>query len=292
MVIVNTRGRNRTMHRVNILAFGDIMGKSDEVASLKKYINSQPAIVFTGDIPNPEVFKALRKDRVLNNDFQGKDIKRYLKEEVEPVEALVKAENEFRSVSNIFRDIHSINKDFCGVFGNADLKRHREKVKIEKNINLVHNRIMNIDSNLQIIGYSGRVLYLFEKDNDDENAFGEDQIYNDLERIFDGTTGKTILITHTPPYGILDKVDEEYIQYARGTYGERAKDGHIGSVGLKKIVDKYDPFLHIFGHVHEGKGVVKTADTVFINVGSLGESSEFVEIGIEGRNVSVTFKKT
>lgn len=48
-----------------------------------------------------------------------------------------------------------------------------------------------------------------------------------------------ILITHSPPYWILDKT----------IYGE-----NVGSKSLSKELTRIRPMLHIFGHIHEGYG--------------------------------------
>jgi len=58
------------------------------------------------------------------------------------------------------------------------------------------------------------------------------------------------LITHGPPYGILDK-----------TYN----NVNAGCKGLLKFVQKMKPKVHIFGHIHEGYGDVKIGDTHFYN---------------------------
>lgn len=52
-----------------------------------------------------------------------------------------------------------------------------------------------------------------------------------------------ILVSHSPPFGILDEVDNE----------------HHGSVSLRDRVKKVKPWLHIFGHIHEcgGQKIVK-----------------------------------
>lgn len=49
-----------------------------------------------------------------------------------------------------------------------------------------------------------------------------------------------VLITHTPPLGILDKV-------ARG---------NVGCEVLKHCVEKVQPKYHIFGHIHESYGIL------------------------------------
>jgi len=59
-----------------------------------------------------------------------------------------------------------------------------------------------------------------------------------------------VLVTHGPPKNILDEVDE-------GT--------NEGCEELEKAVRRVKPKYHIFGHIHEGYGVYKSKDTVFIN---------------------------
>ena len=60
-----------------------------------------------------------------------------------------------------------------------------------------------------------------------------------------------ILITHGPPYGILDKT-------SRGM--------EVGCEELRKRVDALSPRLHVFGHVHESYGRVESRGTLFLNV--------------------------
>lgn len=55
-----------------------------------------------------------------------------------------------------------------------------------------------------------------------------------------------ILITHGPPYGIMDAVHREVF------CGER--DEWVGSVSLLGKVFRTRPKLHVFGHIHEGYG--------------------------------------
>lgn len=67
-----------------------------------------------------------------------------------------------------------------------------------------------------------------------------------------------ILITHSPPYGILDDIDST------------PHDKRMGCPHLLKRVLEIKPKLHVFGHIHEGYGRldVKWNDyrkTVFVN---------------------------
>lgn len=59
-------------------------------------------------------------------------------------------------------------------------------------------------------------------------------------------SGTDILITHGPPFGILDQVSLS----SRG----QGKDRRAGCVDLRNAVERIQPRLHVFGHIHEGYG--------------------------------------
>jgi len=69
-------------------------------------------------------------------------------------------------------------------------------------------------------------------------------------------TNTDILITHGPPFGILDKT----------TRGEKT-----GCKELLKKVYNVKPKIHVFGHIHEDYGVLKNDDITFINASLLNE---------------------
>jgi Icc-related predicted phosphoesterase len=62
--------------------------------------------------------------------------------------------------------------------------------------------------------------------------------------------GTDVLITHGPPFGILDWT-------ARG---ER-----VGCEDLLEAVRRVKPRLHVFGHIHEGYGEHEQDGTRFVN---------------------------
>lgn len=53
-------------------------------------------------------------------------------------------------------------------------------------------------------------------------------------------TETNVLVTHGPPFGILDKEE---------IWGE-----HMGCLQLNKAVQRVRPRLHVFGHIHGGRG--------------------------------------
>ena len=63
--------------------------------------------------------------------------------------------------------------------------------------------------------------------------------------------GIDILITHTPPYGILDL--------------PTSRANHLGCPYLLEEMKRIRPRLHVFGHVHASHGSNKTQATQYIN---------------------------
>lgn len=64
-------------------------------------------------------------------------------------------------------------------------------------------------------------------------------------------TGLDILITHGPPYRVLDVTSH-------------TKE-HVGCRELLAAIQRTKPKLHVVGHIHEGHGVAKCHDTVVAN---------------------------
>lgn len=75
-------------------------------------------------------------------------------------------------------------------------------------------------------------------------------------------TGVDVLVTHGPPYGILDLTP----------HGE-----HVGCELLAKVVTgRVEPRLHVFGHVHGPGGTQrKIGKTLFVNAAILDEGYRY-----------------
>lgn len=70
-----------------------------------------------------------------------------------------------------------------------------------------------------------------------------------------------ILITHGPPYGHGDYVPRD--------------NRVVGCLELLKRVKEIQPKLHIFGHIHEGRGITRSDEipgTIFINASIVDRS--------------------
>ena len=86
--------------------------------------------------------------------------------------------------------------------------------------------------------------------------FMEDCMSGKQEQLYAAIPEYTdVLVTHTPPYGILDR------------------DGSIlyGSRVLLERVSTIRPCLHLFGHIHKAHGMTNDGMTVFSNAAIMDE---------------------
>lgn len=87
-----------------------------------------------------------------------------------------------------------------------------------------------------------------------------DEIRAHWERIPESLS---ILITHGPPNGILDRTSYRLAQ------GES-----VGCEHLADAVFRRKPKLHVFGHIHEGHGVIEKNGTIFVNASIMDKDYE------------------
>jgi len=97
----------------------------------------------------------------------------------------------------------------------------------------VHGRRINIGS-FNFVGYQYTLPFMggvHEK--------SEDEIEKDLALLEAEISSTTVLVTHGPAYGTLDRVHT----------GQ-----HVGSTSLRDLVRRTAPRAHIHGHIHQAFG--------------------------------------
>lgn len=205
-------------------------------------------------------------------------------------------------INKIFLEIQKRIKLY-GILGNSD---HRDLVNLIPKIEMndIHNRLIKI-GNYYLLGYQGRPFSVDESTKGNSldvfgrpfiqralgcNAWPEEKAYYDLsEKLKETDPRKVILVTHYPPYKILDKTRSKFLKWAMASYGEKAKTGNIGSIAFRKILEDYPVFLHVFSHLHEGKGMKKFNETTCVNTGSLEEHKEVCKIEIKKLKIKIKF---
>jgi len=96
-----------------------------------------------------------------------------------------------------------------------------------------------------------------------------------LEELLEGLASKVkrirdaIFCLHAPPYNtpidLAPLLDNSLKPVIAG--GELVMT-HVGSMAVRKVIEKYQPLLGLHGHIHEAKGAVKIGRTLCLNAGS------------------------
>jgi Icc-related predicted phosphoesterase len=142
---------------------------------------------------------------------------------------------------------------------------HKTKIVIAGN----HDRLFQVNPLICSREFSEDVIYLQDTEVivDGLKYYGSpwqpcfyDWAFNaqrgaDIKRYWDLIPeGTDVLVTHGPPYGILDHMSEGYDAFKP-----------LGCEELLKAVERVKPRLHIFGHIHSGYGDDTNGQTIFVN---------------------------
>jgi Icc-related predicted phosphoesterase len=88
----------------------------------------------------------------------------------------------------------------------------------------------------------------------------------ELKAVWDRIPAETsILLTHGPPHGVLDRVDRLVGRVVGAATGQGR---HVGCEELLRAVERVRPRFHFFGHIHESYGREERNGTTFLNAAS------------------------
>ncbi|WP_294970361.1 metallophosphoesterase [uncultured Methanosphaera sp.] len=157
--------------------------------------------------------------------------------------------------------------------GNCDPKNANELLD-KSNIINIHDNTSNI-GDIELVGFGGSNPTPF----DTPNEFSDEILYNELSKYKDVlcSDSYTILVTHAPPLNTnADKIES---------------GAHVGSEGIRKIIEETQPTLNVCGHVHESIGQDKIGDTVVVNPGDAANGHacllELTDEDIKNKNVNI-----
>lgn len=172
-----------------------------------------------------------------------------------------------------------------GTQTDAQIKREEKKLRIklphlrreiekQKNFHLVQNQIRNINGlKIGFLDYFTDDSWIKEfGEKDKEKITHAKKGTQKSKRILNwfGKNKIDILVTHIPPYKILDKVN--FPGAPKHWQGK-----HAGSKVVLEYIKKYQPKYVFCGHIHEAKGKAKIGKTTIINAGYNGDC-EVIEI--------------
>lgn len=140
------------------------------------------------------------------------------------------------------KDLADILPDAFFIFGNNDSP---EVVQFLTGCrNYCHAKKIQL-GDWNVVGFGGSNKTPFNT----QFEFDEAEIEKGLEKA--GVDEYTLLFTHAPPYGFFDT----------------APGGmHVGSVAIRKIIDRHKPLLNVCGHMHDLSGNMLHNETMIVKV--------------------------
>ncbi len=146
--------------------------------------------------------------------------------------------------------------------GNNDNKKVVEIM--QSNGFLIHKKRIEIKENYNIVGFGYSNITPFNTPGEME----EEKMYEEMSKL--PIDNKTILLTHCPPKGVLDK--------------------GYGCEAVKKVVQEKTPVLNLFGHIHEITDKKIFNKTICVNLPP-AFSHRFGVVEIEGSLINIYFSE-
>ncbi|MEM2074066.1 MAG: metallophosphoesterase [Nitrososphaeria archaeon] len=99
----------------------------------------------------------------------------------------------------------------------------------------------------------------------------EEDIIAKIEHLLNGNVSEQIIFNiHVPPYGthidLAPKLNEELKPILKP--GGEYEMIHVGSVSVRRAIEKFQPKISFHGHIHESRGVDRIGSTLIFNPGS------------------------
>jgi Icc-related predicted phosphoesterase len=164
--------------------------------------------------------------------------------------------------------------------GNDDMFEIDEVIKQSKHVALAEGKVVQLDEHHEMInaGWSTPTPWSTHREE------SEDRLRQRIQAMIDQLKDvkNSVFNLHDPPYGSgLDEAPE-LTKDLRPAYAGRSLVP-VGSHAVLDLIEKYEPLLGLFGHIHEGKGIRKYKRTLCINPGSMYEQGllhgALVELG-------------
>jgi len=250
---------------MRILAIGDLHGKFPKKLN-KEFIkkNKIDIIISSGDFAINKTSKYIFKYWKQQRERKDKDAN-IPREMVGPKKWDNLILQEVKSSVNIIKKLASLGVPLYFVYGNGDTTEkawyydknypsmEQNGINKIKNINLLEMGSEKING-YEIFGFGCRFTTNIKTQKHRAKIRALEK--KKLDAFFrKRDASKIILLTHETPHMIFDK-----IMFKKSPrYGQ-----HVGDDILKEAIKKYQPYLHICGHMHEYQGMKKIGKALIV----------------------------
>jgi uncharacterized protein len=152
--------------------------------------------------------------------------------------------------------------------GNDDMMELDELILTSKFVQLVEGKCVDLDGRHAMVssGWSNPTpWHTYREETEDKLLDRYEAMLKDLEK-----PENAVFNLHAPPYNSGLDLAPELTDDLRSKYAGNSLVP-VGSRAARSVVEKYQPLLGLFGHIHESKGTARIGRTLCINPGSMYE---------------------
>ncbi|VVB75693.1 Calcineurin-like phosphoesterase [Candidatus Tiddalikarchaeum anstoanum] len=258
---------------MKICAIGDPHGNLNKIKKIP--LKNVGLILLTGDIGNADLARKMaftnieRKNKGLDEIlYSKKDEKKAYMQSYESAIKLVKYLVKFAPVYLISGNVESPDKDTIKQSKEIGLKLpllFKDLSKI-RNIFVINNKLVTIN-HVRILGLKYFIdtswVREFKPSNYKDKLKYAVKETEKVKKILTRFKHVDVLLTHQPPYGVMDKVTSKFAP-------KEWRNKHAGSKTILNYIIKQKPKYVFSGHIHEMEGTKKIGITQVYNLGVCG----------------------
>jgi len=150
--------------------------------------------------------------------------------------------------------------------GNDDPPRIEESIRKGREVEACDEAVVEFEGySMLSLGYSNRTPW------DSPRELDEDDLYTRIEALAEQVPdmSRCVFNLHVPPYDSrLDTAAELDDDFNMVLIGKEPHMIPVGSTGVRRAIERYQPLAALHGHIHESPGMNRIGRTLCVNPGS------------------------
>lgn len=157
--------------------------------------------------------------------------------------------------------------------GNDDMFEIDQIIAASKHVKLAEGKVIHLDDHHEMIstGWTNPTPWHTYRE-EDEDALRQriEKMISQLENV-----SQSVFNLHAPAYGSTLDEAPELTEDLKPKYAGRSLVP-VGSKAVREVIERHQPVLALFGHIHEAKGATRIGRTLCINPGSMYEQGRLL----------------
>lgn len=157
--------------------------------------------------------------------------------------------------------------------GNDDMFELDDMIRASKHVQLAEGQVIELNQYHEMIssGWSNFTpWHTFREEEEDKLRARYEAMISQIKNV-----KNSVFNIHVPPYASTLDGAPELTEDLRPKYAGQSLVP-VGSHAVRAVIEKYQPLLGLFGHIHEGKGATRLGRTLCINPGSMYEQGRLL----------------